>query len=263
MIFCRKLGFYWKSTWCDADIWLYHLFFLSLTLHPLQLIWFCPSLQDIWFRVLLFLVVAPLILLHSSCWLLILRLYRCSNLCRNDGNIWNSQILLFLISTCRAIRVTSKPTSSPPEPRPSTMYTPGETSCPILEINHRPPPTAESQNRENHINSDLFGLFLSPCSFVPTKCLWPPYYGSCSSWFLGPELPGSHDNLEQNVFTKSLYHVFWHLCLYFRLYLYFCPEPHAWDQPLPIWAIAPPQNAWDPTYLQQLDPRYSRFLRET
>merc|ERR1719237_1283295 len=92
-------------------------------------------LQDVWFRVLLFLVVAPLILLHSSCWLLVLRLYR-------------------------AMRVSNnKPTSSPLEPRPSTMYT---------------------------------------------------------------------------------------------------PEPHAWDQPLPIWAITPPQNAWDPTYLQQFDPRYSR-----
>ena len=34
------------------------------------------SFQDVWFRVLLFLVVAPLILLHSSCWLLVLRLYR-------------------------------------------------------------------------------------------------------------------------------------------------------------------------------------------
>jgi len=107
---------------------IYALFATSLLFYMMVL------LQDIWFRVLLFLVVAPLILLHSSCWLLILRLYR-------------------------AIRVTSKPTSSPSEPRPSTMYT---------------------------------------------------------------------------------------------------PEPHAWDQPLPIWAIAPPQNAWDPTYLQQLDPRYSR-----
>jgi len=107
---------------------IYALFAASLLVYMMVL------LQDVWFRVLLFLVVAPLILLHSSCWLLILRLYR-------------------------AMRVRSKPKSSPLEPRPSTMYT---------------------------------------------------------------------------------------------------PEPHAWDQPLPIWAITPPQNAWDPTYLQQLDPRYSR-----
>merc|ERR1719237_943847 len=106
----------------------YALFATSLLVYMMVL------LQDVWFRVLLFLVVAPLILLHSSCWLLILRLYR-------------------------AMRVRNKPKSSPLEPRPSTMYT---------------------------------------------------------------------------------------------------PEPHAWDQPLPIWAITPPQNAWDPTYLQQFDPRYSR-----
>lgn len=36
----------------------------------------------------------------------------------------------------------------------------------------------------------------------------------------------------------------------------YTPEPHTWDQPLPIWAIAPPQTAWDPVYLQQMDPRY-------
>jgi len=110
----------------------YALFATSLLVYMMVL------LQDVWFRVLLFLVVAPLILLHSSCWLLVLRLYR-------------------------AMRVSNnKPTSSPLEPRPSTMYT---------------------------------------------------------------------------------------------------PEPHAWDQPLPIWAITPPQNAWDPTYLQQFDPRYSRDER--
>ena len=153
--------------------------------------------------------------------------------------------------------MTSKPTSSPPEPRPSTMYTPGETSRPVLEINLGSP-TAESQDRKNHINSDPY---VSPPLF-PTKCFWPPYHGrgAKGSRFLGPGLLCSHDNLEQNVSTKNLYLVFWYLCLY--LYLFFCPEPHAWDQPLPIWAIAPPQNAWDPTYLQQLDPRYSRFLRE-
>ena len=159
-------------------MWCGHLvipsLFLSLTLHPLQLIWFCPSLQDIWFRVLLFLVVAPLILLHSSCWLLILRLYRCSNLCRNDGNIWNSQILLFLISTRRAIRVTSKPTSSPPEPRPSTMYTPGETSCPILEINHRPPPyRRKPKSRKSHKFWPSRPFFV-PLLFCPNKMSLAP-----------------------------------------------------------------------------------------
>ena len=36
----------------------------------------------------------------------------------------------------------------------------------------------------------------------------------------------------------------------------YTPEPHSWDQPLPIWAVNPPQNAWDPSFLQQIDPRY-------
>lgn len=37
----------------------------------------------------------------------------------------------------------------------------------------------------------------------------------------------------------------------------YTPEPHSWDQPLPVWAVNPPESAWDPTYLQQLDPRYA------
>ena len=36
----------------------------------------------------------------------------------------------------------------------------------------------------------------------------------------------------------------------------YTPEPHSWDQPLPIWAVNPPEKAWDPSFLQQLDPRY-------
>ena len=36
----------------------------------------------------------------------------------------------------------------------------------------------------------------------------------------------------------------------------YTPEPHSWDQPLPIWAVNPPENAWDPSFLQQIDPRY-------
>lgn len=36
----------------------------------------------------------------------------------------------------------------------------------------------------------------------------------------------------------------------------YTPEPHQWDNPLPIWAIAPPPSAWDPAFLQQIDPRY-------
>jgi len=36
----------------------------------------------------------------------------------------------------------------------------------------------------------------------------------------------------------------------------YTPEPHSWDQPLPIWAVNPPKNAWDPYFLQQIDPRY-------
>jgi len=36
----------------------------------------------------------------------------------------------------------------------------------------------------------------------------------------------------------------------------YTPEPHIWDQPLPIWAIAQPQTIWDPVYLHHLDPRY-------
>ena len=35
----------------------------------------------------------------------------------------------------------------------------------------------------------------------------------------------------------------------------YTPEPHTWDQPLPIWAI-PPQQVWNHNYLQQFDPRY-------
>jgi len=37
----------------------------------------------------------------------------------------------------------------------------------------------------------------------------------------------------------------------------YTPEPHSWDQPLPVWAVNPPESAWDPSYLQQLDPRYA------
>jgi len=36
----------------------------------------------------------------------------------------------------------------------------------------------------------------------------------------------------------------------------YTPEPHSWDQPLPIWAVGPPESAWDPSYLQQIDPRF-------
>jgi len=36
----------------------------------------------------------------------------------------------------------------------------------------------------------------------------------------------------------------------------YTPEPHTWDTPLPIWALQPPTSAWDPSYLQQIDPRY-------
>ena len=35
----------------------------------------------------------------------------------------------------------------------------------------------------------------------------------------------------------------------------YTPEPHTWDTPLPIWALQPPTSAWDPAYLQQIDPR--------
>jgi len=47
-----------------------------------------------------------------------------------------------------------------------------------------------------------------------------------------------------------------HFPLHSNFRTMYTPEPHTWDQPLPIWAIAPPQTAWDPVYLQQLDPRY-------
>ena len=36
----------------------------------------------------------------------------------------------------------------------------------------------------------------------------------------------------------------------------YTPQPHSWDGPLPIWAVSPPQSAWDPVYLQRHDPRY-------
>ena len=36
----------------------------------------------------------------------------------------------------------------------------------------------------------------------------------------------------------------------------YTPQPHSWDAPLPIWALSPPQSAWDPVYLQRHDPRY-------
>ena len=95
--------------------------------------------QDVWFRVLLFLVVAPLILLHSSCWLLILRLYRWKyaspkmTRLKLSFKLWpKSQKQLWVCVTNpidRAMRVSNnKPTSSTLEPRPSTMYTPGWTS---------------------------------------------------------------------------------------------------------------------------------------
>ena len=47
-----------------------------------------------------------------------------------------------------------------------------------------------------------------------------------------------------------------HYPLHSSLRTMYTPEPHTWDQPLPIWAIGPPQPVWDPVYLQQLDPRY-------
>merc|ERR1712223_818274 len=37
----------------------------------------------------------------------------------------------------------------------------------------------------------------------------------------------------------------------------YTPEPHHWDHPVPVWAMRPPPSAWDPDYLQQLDPRYA------
>lgn len=36
----------------------------------------------------------------------------------------------------------------------------------------------------------------------------------------------------------------------------YTPDPHHWDQPVPVWAVRPPPSAWDPEYLQGLDPRY-------
>jgi len=104
----------------------YALFAASLLAYMIVL------LQDIWFRVLLFLVVAPLLVLHSGCWLLLLRLYR-------------------------AMRVGRKAAAPPPPPVLPPMFT---------------------------------------------------------------------------------------------------PEPPPWVPPLPIWAVAPPQTTWDPSYLQQLDPRF-------
>ena len=58
-----------------------HIFQFVLSFHLISILAnkifaYIVQFQDVWFRVLLFLVVAPLILLHSSCWLLILRLYR-------------------------------------------------------------------------------------------------------------------------------------------------------------------------------------------
>ena len=35
----------------------------------------------------------------------------------------------------------------------------------------------------------------------------------------------------------------------------YATEPGHWDQPVPIWAVRPPQSAWDPEFLQSLDPR--------
>jgi len=43
----------------------------------------------------------------------------------------------------------------------------------------------------------------------------------------------------------------------------YTPEPHNWDTPLPIWALQPPTSAWDPTYLQQIDPRYLETPEES
>lgn len=43
----------------------------------------------------------------------------------------------------------------------------------------------------------------------------------------------------------------------------YTPEPHNWDTPLPIWALQPPTSAWDPTYLQQIDPRYVETPEES
>ena len=43
----------------------------------------------------------------------------------------------------------------------------------------------------------------------------------------------------------------------------YTPEPHHWDQPIPVWAVRPPQATWDPEYLQSLDPRYADPMRLT
>ena len=43
----------------------------------------------------------------------------------------------------------------------------------------------------------------------------------------------------------------------------YTPEPHHWDHPVPVWAMRPPPSAWDPVYLQKLDPRYQLDPRRT
>jgi len=43
----------------------------------------------------------------------------------------------------------------------------------------------------------------------------------------------------------------------------YTPEPHHWDHPVPVWAMRPPPSAWDPEYLQKLDPRYQLDPRRT
>ena len=32
----------------------------------------------------------------------------------------------------------------------------------------------------------------------------------------------------------------------------YTPQPHSWDNPLPIWAVTPSPATWDPVYLQQV-----------
>ena len=36
------------------------------------------------------------------------------------------------------------------------------------------------------------------------------------------------------------------------------PNPHHWDQPVPVWAVRPPTSAWDPEYLQKYDPKFAK-----
>eukprot|EP00092_Neocalanus_flemingeri_P009666 GFUD01010407.1.p1 GENE.GFUD01010407.1~~GFUD01010407.1.p1 ORF type:complete len:364 (+),score=77.11 GFUD01010407.1:78-1169(+) len=109
------------------------LYFVFILFTASLLIYILILLQDIWFQVLLFLVIAPMLVIGAAFWLVVLRLYRSSRHSNQKGVL------------------------PPPHSLPPTMYT---------------------------------------------------------------------------------------------------PEPHSWDQPLPIWAVTPPQNAWDPSFLQQIDPRY-------